>query len=222
MTKIRNDLFNPRNGLDRGRSKWVEASWYLLKCFIFLSPLPFPSSLKRVLLRCFGARIGRGVVIKPRVNIHFPWKLSVGNHSWIGEETFILNFEPATIGAHCCISQRVFLCGGNHDYRQADMAYRNGPITIHDGVWVGAQSFVAPDVTIGREAVIIAGSVVTRSLPEEMVCTGNPCRPAKHRWQTAPEAEAEPNAGEPAALPWIFNSNNGWELNPKPLEHELV
>jgi putative colanic acid biosynthesis acetyltransferase WcaF len=182
MTRIRNDLFNPRQGLDRGRSKFVEAAWYLVKWALFLSPGPFPSALKCSLLRLFGARIGRGVVIKPRVNIHFPWKLSVGNHAWIGEEVFILNFEPVTIGAHCCISQRVFLCTGNHDYRKPEMPYRNQPIVVEEGAWVGGQVFVAPGVTIGSEAVIAAGSVVTASQPARMICRGNPCSAVKPRW----------------------------------------
>jgi putative colanic acid biosynthesis acetyltransferase WcaF len=182
MSRVRNDLFDATQGLDRGRSRWIEASWYLTKCLVFLSAWPFPSSLKCAILRWFGARIGRGVVIKPRVNIHFPWKLVIGDFSWIGEEVFILNFEPVTIGAHCCISQRAFLCAGNHDFRKPDMPYRNRPIIIEDGAWVGAQVVVSPGVTIGTEAVITAGSVVTKSQPANMVCSGNPCAATKRRW----------------------------------------
>jgi putative colanic acid biosynthesis acetyltransferase WcaF len=181
-TRVRNDLFDPRQGLDRGRSKFVEAVWYLVKWGLFLSPAPFPSSLKRGALRFFGARIGKGVVIKPRVNIHFPWKLSIGDFSWIGEEVFILNFEPVNIGAHCCVSQRAFLCAGNHDFRKPEMPYRNRPIVVEDGAWVGAQAFVAPGVIIGGEAVITAGSVVLASQPAGMVCGGNPCSALKPRW----------------------------------------
>lgn len=107
----------------------------------------------------------------------------MGDFSWIGEEVFILNFEPVTIGTHCCISQRAFLCTGNHDYRQADFPYRNQPITVEDGAWVGAQVFVAPGVAIRSEAVITAGSVVTKSQPARMVCGGNPCSPTKPRWK---------------------------------------
>lgn len=181
-TIVRNDLFDPRQGLDRGRSRMVEAMWYLCKCFLFLTPLPVPSRFKCSVLRLFGARIGKGVVIKPQVKILFPWKLTVGDHAWIGEEAFILNFEPVTIGAHCCISQRAFLCGGSHDYRQREMPYRNGPISVKDGAWVGAQVFVAPGITIGVETVVTAGSVVTRDLPPKMVCSGHPCLPFKERW----------------------------------------
>ncbi|HEX3799021.1 MAG TPA: WcaF family extracellular polysaccharide biosynthesis acetyltransferase [Verrucomicrobiae bacterium] len=184
-TQVRNDLFDGRNGLDRGRSKIVEAAWHLLKCFLFLTPLPVPSALKCAGLRFFGAHVGRGVVIKPRVNIHFPWKLSIGDHTWIGEEAWILNFEPVRIGQQCCISQRAFLCTGNHDYRQPSMPYRNAPITIEDGAWVGAQTFVAPGITIAAEAVVTAGSVVVRDQPARMVCGGNPCVPLKPRWKSA-------------------------------------
>lgn len=180
-TIVRNDLFDRTRGLDRGRPLAVEALWHLCKCCLFLTALPVPSRLKCFVLRRFGAHIGKGVVIKPQVKILFPWKLTVGDFAWIGEEAFILNFEPVTIGAHCCISQRVFLCGGNHDYRQVDMPYRNGPIAVQDGAWVGAQVFVAPGVTIGSEAVITAAAVVTRDQPGKMVCGGNPCHPIKKR-----------------------------------------
>lgn len=181
-TRVRNDLFDASQGLDRGRPFLVEALWYLLKCSLFLTPLPFPSALKRTVLRLFGAEVGQGVVIKPRVNIHFPWKLIVGDFSWIGEEVVILNFEPVKIGAHCCLSQRAFLCTGNHDYRQPNMPYRNRPITIEDGVWIGAQVFVSPGVTIGSEAVITAGSTVQKNQPSRMVCTVAPVSSVKPRW----------------------------------------
>jgi putative colanic acid biosynthesis acetyltransferase WcaF len=182
-TIVRNDLFDGSRGLDRGRPFLVEAMWHLCKCCFFLTPLPVPSRFKRFLLRLFGARVGRGVVIKPQVKILFPWKLTIGDFAWIGEEVFILNFEPVSIGAHCCLSQRAFLCGGNHDYRQVDFPFRNGPIVVGDGAWVGAQVFVAPGVTIGSEAVITAGSVVTRNQPPGMICGGNPCQPITPRWK---------------------------------------
>ena len=182
-TRVRNDLFDPNRGSIRGKPPWFEAFWYFVKCIFFLNPVPWPASLKRGVLRLFGADIGRGVNIKPRVNIHFPWKLSIGEHSWIGEEVFILNFEPVVIGAHTCISQRSFICTGNHDYSSAEFSYRNAPITIRDGAWIGAQCFVAAGVCVGTEAVALAGSVVTKDLPDAMVCSGNPCVPVRHRWK---------------------------------------
>lgn len=182
-TRVRLDTFDPRKHLDRGRSKWVESFWYVCKVVIFLSPLPWPMAWKRALLRAFGARIGQGVVIKPRVNVHLPWKLVVGDHAWIGEEAFLLNFEPIQIGAHAVLSQRTFLCTGNHDYRDPSFAYRNAPIQIEAGAWVGAMVFVAPGVTIGTEAVVAAGSIVTTNIPAAQVASGNPCTPRRQRWK---------------------------------------
>jgi putative colanic acid biosynthesis acetyltransferase WcaF len=98
--------------------------------------------------------------------------------------------EPVTVGAHCCISQRAFVCTGNHDYAEPHMPYRNKPIIIEDGAWVGAQSFVAPGVTIRSEAVIAAGSIVTRNLPPGMICRGNPCTAVKPRWAPQPVDQA--------------------------------
>ena len=179
---VRNDLFDSRRGLRRGRCIIIEALWIVIKNTLFLSSFPWPSILKVWLLRFFGAKIGVGVVVKPRVNIHMPWKLRIGDHTWIGEEVFILNFEPVTIGSNCCISQRAFLCTGNHDYKDVTFPYRNRPIVIEDGAWVGAQVFVAPGVVIHNEAVASAGSVVTHDLPSAMVCGGNPCIPIRARW----------------------------------------
>ena len=150
-SKVNLDKFNPNIGLNRQANKLVEISWYLTKCIFFLSPIPYPTKFKVLLLKLFGAKVGFGVIIKPRVNIHFPWKLIIGNHVWVGEEAFILNFENITIGNHVCISQRAFLCGGNHDYTQTNMPYRNAPINIEDGCWVGANCFVGPGVSIGVE-----------------------------------------------------------------------
>ncbi len=185
MTRVRNDLFDPQQNLHRGRSKIVEAAWYICKLIFFLSAFPWSSSWKSRVLRAFGAKVGRGVVIKPRVNIHFPWKLEIGDYSWIGEEVNLLNLEAITIGQHGCISQRAFLCAGNHNYRDVAMSYRNAPIFIREGAWIGAQVFVGPGITVGVDAVATAGSIVIMNLPNGTVCSGNPCIPVKSRWKLA-------------------------------------
>ncbi len=181
-TKVRLDLFDSKKGLDRGASKPKEILWYLIKILFFLTAFPFPSNLKVIILRFFGAKIGSGVVIKPRVNIHFPWKLEIGNHVWIGEEAFLLNFEKLTIGNNVCISQRAFLCGGNHDYKVSSMPYRNGIITLDEGCWIGANVFVGPNVLIGKNTIVSASSLVTKSLAENGVYSGNPIQLIKNRW----------------------------------------
>lgn len=181
-SRVRLDRFTTA-GLDRGRTQWVELCWYVLKCVVFLSPIPWPSTWKAALLRAFGAAVGKGVVIKPRVNIHFPWKLSIGDHTWIGEEVFILNLEQVSIGSNVCISQRAFLCTGNHDFRDPQFAYSSEPITVRDGAWVGAQVFVCPGTHVGTDAVILANSRAGGNIPPGMICEGIPARPVKPRWR---------------------------------------
>lgn len=182
ITKVKLNEFDPTKGFDRGAIKIKEILWYLVKVVFFLSAFPFPSGFKCFLLRFFGAKVGQGVVIKPRVNIHFPWKLEIADHVWVGEEVFILNFEKTYIGNHVCLSQRSFLCGGNHDYKISSMPYRNGSITLKDGCWIGANVFVGPNVTIGIDSVIAAGSVVTKSVESNGIYQGNPLRLLKKRW----------------------------------------
>lgn len=181
--KVSLKQFDATIGLNRGAGRFKEMLWYLTKVFFFLSALPFPTGFKVWVLRRFGANIGEGVVIKPRVNIHFPWKLVIGNDVWIGEEAFLLNFEPLTIGDNVCISQRSFLCGGNHDYRKPSMPYRNGPITLKDGCWVGASCFIGPGVTIGENTVITVGSVIVSDQQGNKVVTRPPEYNIKKRWK---------------------------------------
>jgi putative colanic acid biosynthesis acetyltransferase WcaF len=182
-SKVNLQLFDSSAGLNRGASLLKEALWYIIKWAFFLTVIPYPDYFKVILLRAFGARVGKNVLIKPRVNIHMPWKLFIGNNVWIGEEVFILNFEPVRIGNNVCISQRVFLCGGNHNFKDPAMTYRNGSITLQDGCWIGAGTFVCPDVSVGVDTVVCAASVVTRSLDDNGVYRGNPASFLKIRWE---------------------------------------
>ena len=136
-----------------------------------------------MLLRIFGAKVGRGVVIRPRVNINMPWRLEIGDFSWIGEEVYFLSLDRIIVGSHCCVSQRVFLCTGNHDFRDERFSFQGAPITVGDGAWVGASVFVGPGVEIGDEAVVTAGSVVLKSLPAGRICSGNPAVAGSARWR---------------------------------------
>lgn len=182
QSKAKLSDFDSSQGLNRGASKFKEMAWYIIKVLFFLSALPYPSSLKSFLLRSFGAQVGKGLVIKPRVNIHFPWKLKVGSNVWIGEEAWLLNFELFDIGDNVCISQRSFLCGGNHNYKIPSMPYRNGPITIKDGAWIGACCFVGPNVTVGIDTVVTAGSLVVSDVDSNIVVTRIPAEQVRKRW----------------------------------------
>jgi len=182
MTRLRTQDYNPRAAINRGAPLWVEALWYATKMCFFLSAFPWPSRLKVGILNAFGASVHPTVYIKPRVNIHLPWRLTVGAHSMIGEEVFILNFEKVTIGTQVCLSQRSFICTGSHDYKDPLFSYRNAPIKIGDGAWIGANCFIAPGVRVGSESVITAGSILSKDSPDGMICTGNPCLPTRARW----------------------------------------
>jgi len=182
-SKVQLQKFNASVGLDRGASRLKEVLWYLAKMLFFLSAFPFPNAFKSFVLRLFGAKVGQNVVVKPRVNIHMPWKLEIGDHSWLGEEVFILNFELVRIGNNVCVSQRVFLCGGNHNFKDPAMTYRNGPIVLNDGCWIGASSFVGPDVSVGVDTVVCAASVVTKNLNNNAIYRGNPATLVKTRWE---------------------------------------
>ncbi|MDB5018000.1 MAG: lacA 1 [Mucilaginibacter sp.] len=181
-SRVRLKDFDAGKGLERGAGKFKEGSWYFVKMLFFLTAIPYPNALKIFFLKIYGARVGKKVNIKPRVNLHMPWKLEIGDYSWIGEEVFILNFESVKIGENVCISQRAFLCGGNHDYTDPAFKYRNGPITIQSGTWVGAGCFIGPGVTIGVDCVVAAGSVVTKDLNSNSIYKGNPAEKIKSRW----------------------------------------
>lgn len=179
--EVRLDKFDRTLGLDRGKPFWFEAVWYLVKCAFFLSAIPWPTSFKRWLLIRFGARVGTGFVLRPRVNFHLPWKLVIGDNCWIGEDCDFLTLEPIVLKDHVAIAHRVYLATGNHDFEDHTMPYRNAPITIERGTWVASCVFIGPGVTVGEHCVIGAGSVVTKSVPPWSVVQGNPATVVKPR-----------------------------------------
>jgi putative colanic acid biosynthesis acetyltransferase WcaF len=163
-------------GFDRGASRLKEALWFLTRWAFFDTSFPWPSALRRALLRLFGAKIGSGVVIRAKVNVTFPWRFTAGDHVWLGEEVLILSLAPVTLENSVCLSQRAFLCTGSHDYRKPAFDLITKPITIRTGAWVAAQAFIAPGVEIGSGAVIGAGAVVLESIAPGAIARGNPAK----------------------------------------------
>jgi putative colanic acid biosynthesis acetyltransferase WcaF len=126
------------------------------------------------LLKLFGAKIGKGVLIKPKVNIKYPWKLSIGDYTWIGENVWIDNLAEVNIGKNCCLSQASFLLCGNHNYKKASFDLMVSPITLEDGVWLGAGSMVTGGVSCGTQAILSVKSVASENLENYGIYRGNP------------------------------------------------
>lgn len=173
--------FFTKKGYSPQASKFKQILWYFMNIIFFCCRLNVSSGLKVFLLRLFGAKIGKNVYVKPAVNIKFPWKLSIGNDTWIGENVWIDNLEFVTIGNNACISQASLLLTGNHNYTISSFDYRNAPIIIEDGAWIGAKSVVCPGVTVKSHAILTVGSIATKSLEAYTIYQGNPAQPIRKR-----------------------------------------
>ena len=155
--------------------------WYFIN-FIFFNRYWFPfSSIKVVILKLFGAKVGRHVVIKPKVKIKYPWNVSLGNFVWIGEGVWLDSLGKITIGNNVCISQGVYLLTGNHNYKINSFDLIVDNINIEDGVWIGAKSIVCPGVTCYQSAVLSVGSVATKDLESFSIYQGNPAKLTRKR-----------------------------------------
>ena len=141
-----------------------------------------PSSTLRVsLLRLFGARIGQGVVIKPSVDVKYPWHLVVHNHVWIGEHVWIDNLTTVTVESHVCLSQGAYLCTGNHDWTDPTFGLIVAPIVLREGSWAGAKSILTPGSVLGAGAIAAAGAVIAGTVPDLQIFAGNPAHFVKAR-----------------------------------------
>lgn len=170
-----------------GRPVWVQCLWFFLGLPLLRSSCIPSSGLRRCLLRLFGARGGNGVVIKPGLRVKYPWRLRIGNSSWLGEGCWIDNLGDVSIGSDVCVSQGAYLCTGNHDRSDPAFGLIVRPIVLRDGSWVGAKSIICPGVELGEGAVATAGSVVTRNIPTWEIHSGNPAQFIKRRALSAVE-----------------------------------
>lgn len=155
--------------------------WFYINAVIFKTSLIPVSKIKVSLLRIFGAQVGKGVVIKPCVNIKYPWNLIIGDYTWIGENVWIDNLDEVIIGKNVCISQGAFLLCGNHNYKKSTFDLIIGKIKIDDGAWIGANSVVCQNVRVYKEAFLTVGSVASTNLSEFGIYKGNPAVKIKSR-----------------------------------------
>jgi putative colanic acid biosynthesis acetyltransferase WcaF len=169
----------------RGRPAWFVQCWWLVQGTLFALSPQFMFGWRNWLLRRFGARIGTGVRIRPSARITYPWKVSIGDWSWLGDDAVLYSLDIICVGSNVSISQRCYLCAGSHDYTRPDFPYvldgAKTRIVVEDESWLANDVFVGPGVTVGTGTVVGARSSVFESLPPMMVCYGNPAQARRPR-----------------------------------------
>lgn len=165
----------------RGRSALTVQLWWIVQASLFAWSPQFLYKWRNFLLRCFGAKIGVNVIIRPSVKVTYPWKLSVGDNAWVGDNVELYTLGQISIGKNAVVSQRSYLCTGSHDYQTETFDIFTKPIVIEDEAWVATDVFIAPGITVGKGAVIGARSSVYKDMPQGMICIGNPAKPIKER-----------------------------------------
>ena len=180
MQKIDLGKFSP-GSFNKGAGKLKITLWYFVNAFIGRASWNPFMGIKVRLLRAFGAKIGKGLVIKNNVIIKSPWYLTVGDNCWLGEACWIDNLARVTIGNNVCISQGALLLTGNHDYTIPSMPYRNGQIVVRDGAWIGAKATVCPGVIVNENAILTVGSIATKNMESNGIYQGNPAVKIRER-----------------------------------------
>lgn len=179
--RIRLDLYN-QEGYSRGRSGLIVLLWWFVQGTLFRFSLHQMHGWRRVLLRAFGAKIGKKVKIRPSAKFTYPWKVAIDDYSWVGDSVEFYSLDTISVGKHCVISQKSYLCTGSHDLTDVQFGLITKPIVIKDGVWIASDVFVYPGVTLEEMAVVAARSTVTNNVPAEEIYAGTPARYIKHRF----------------------------------------
>ncbi len=178
--RVDNSRFN-NDGYKVGKNKSISIIWYFVNVIVLMNPF-IPFSIFKVLsLKIFGAKIGNNVIIKPRVNIKYPWLLEIGDNSWIGEKVWIDNLVPIKIGANVCLSQGAMLLTGNHNYKKDTFNLITGEIILEEGVWIGAKSVVCPGIRCASHSILTVGSIATKNLQPYSIYQGNPAKKIRDR-----------------------------------------
>jgi putative colanic acid biosynthesis acetyltransferase WcaF len=155
--------------------------WYIFYLGLFKYSPRFFHSWRSFVLRCFGAKIGKGVHIYPKVIIWAPWNLEIADNVGIANGVNLYSQGKIIIGKKSIISQGSFICTGSHDYRKKGNPLITKAIIIKDNVWIAAECFIHPGSIINSGAIIGARSVVSNEIPSWSVCVGFPCKFIKKR-----------------------------------------
>lgn len=165
----------------RGKSGFYVQLWWLVQSTLFRCSPQFMYGWRCFLLRLFGAKVGRNVIIRQSARVTYPWFLVIGDHVWIGDDVELYNWSPITIEENVVVSQRSYLCTATHDYTVDSFDLTSKPIIIKEQSWIATDVFIAPGVTISKGAIIGSRSSVYSDMPEGMVCIGCPAKPIKPR-----------------------------------------
>ncbi|NJC26647.1 putative colanic acid biosynthesis acetyltransferase [Neolewinella antarctica] len=165
----------------RGRSAVTVQLWWIVQTLLFSTSPQFMYAWRRWLLRLFGATIGEGVILRPTMRVQFPWKVSIGDYAWIGDDVVLYSLGPITIGEHAVISQKSYLCTGSHLATDRSFTIYAEPILIEPEAWIATDVYVGPGVTIGRGSVVGARSSVFKDLPAGKICVGSPAKVIRDR-----------------------------------------
>jgi putative colanic acid biosynthesis acetyltransferase WcaF len=169
----------------RGKPAWIVQLWWIVQLFFFRFSPQALFGWRRFLLRLFGAKIGKNVLIRPTAQFTYPWKVSIGDRSWIGDDVVLYSLANITVGSDTVISQQSYLCTGSHDHTKLSFDLVAEPINIGNQVWIASRAFIAPGVTIADGSVIGMGSMVLDNLPGGMICYGSPAKPVRPRTVSA-------------------------------------
>ena len=174
LSKFDNSWYNPGNLFKRGL-------WFFVNGCVMQNRMNPFSRIRVFFLKIFGAKVGVGVIIKPNVNIKYPWNLEIGNNVWVGEQVWIDNLGKVKIGDNVCLSQGSMLLCGNHNYKKVEFDLVVGDIILEEGVWIGAHSVVCPGVRCKSHSILSVNSVAVQTLERYTIYQGNPAIELRNR-----------------------------------------
>ncbi|MBZ5749054.1 putative colanic acid biosynthesis acetyltransferase [Metabacillus rhizolycopersici] len=167
----------------KGKSNFIVLLWWLVQGTLFRFSLHNMYRWRNFLLRIFGAEIGKGVQVRSSAKFTYPWKVSIGNYSWVGDDVYFYSLDRIKVGNNCVVSQKAYLCTGSHNIKDIHFGLITSPIVIKDGAWVASDVFVYPGATIHEMGVVAARSTVIRDVPTNEVHAGSPAKFIKKRFE---------------------------------------